>query len=481
MIDDRRNDGLTMAQASTPSLFDRTVAQLRDVWRDLSLRAWPGGGGNGFRPHLPDEDAARLRQRIAECVASRGGEMSARARAAEIGRAYISLAPEGRHRFLSILAKDFAADRETVDKAIIEYRQAKDLAAIDTAEEKLREALAAPRIRLLKQLTTLPDGFKFLIDLRAELLDHLKDDPSLRSLDRDLQELFTSWFDIGLLTLERIAWDSPAALLEKLIAYEAVHEIRSWSDLKNRLDSDRRCFAFFHPSIPAEPLIFVEVALVNGLADDIHKLLDEGAPRVEPGAADTAIFYSISNTQKGLRGISFGDFLIKTVVESLLRDLPNLKNFATLSPIPGFRRWLDTALAAAPANDEPPRKRFGGGNGDVAAAKLREILSRADWAQDAAQTDSIEEPMRRWCARYLCQEKSDGKALDAVARFHLTNGARLERINWLADRSAKGYKESYGMMVNYLYRLGDIEANHDAYVGQGQVVASPAVKALLKP
>jgi len=469
-----------MAQASPPSFFDRTVGQLREVWRDLSLRAWPGGG-NGFRPNLPDEDAARLRQRIAECVASRGGEVSARARAAEIGRAYLSLAPEGRHRFLSILAQDFAADRETVDEAILAYRQAKDTVELAAAEESLRDALAAPRVRLLKQLTTLPDGFKFLIDLRAELLDHLKDDPTLRGLDRDLQELFTSWFDIGLLTLERIGWDSPAALLEKLIAYEAVHEIRSWSDLKNRLDSDRRCFAIFHPSIPLEPLIFVEVALVNGLADDIHKLLDEGAPRAESAEADTAIFYSISNTQKGLRGISFGDFLIKKVVESLLRDMPNLKTFATLSPVPGFRRWLDTQLAAAPANDEPPRRRFGGANGDMSAAKLREALARPDWLQDAALAEAMEEPMRRWCARYLCQEKSGGKALDAVARFHLANGARLERINWLADRSPKGLKESYGLMVNYLYRLGDIEANHDAYVGQGQVVASPAIKALLKP
>ena len=470
-----------MAQVPTPSFFDRTVAQLRDVWRDLSLRAWPGGGGNGFRPNLPDDDAARLRQRIAECVASRGGEVSARARAAEIGRAYVSLAPEGRHRFLSILARDFAPDREAVDEAIIAYRQAKDLSGLAAAEEDLREALAAPRVRLLKQLTTLPDGFKFLIDLRAELLEHLKDDPSLRGLDRDLQELFTSWFDIGLLTLERIAWDSPAALLEKLIAYEAVHEIRSWSDLKNRLDSDRRCFAIFHPSLPLEPLIFVEVALVNGLADDIHKLLDEGAPKVEPAEADTAIFYSISNTQAGLRGISFGDFLIKKVAESLVRDLPNLKTFATLSPIPGFRRWLDAALAAAPANDGPPRWRLGGNNGEMPPAKLRELLAQPGWVQDPTIADSIADPMRRWCARYLCQEKSGGRALDAVARFHLANGARLERINWLADRSPKGLKESYGLMVNYLYRLADIEANHDAYVSQGQVAAAPAIKALLKP
>ena len=260
-----------------------------------------------------------------------------------------------------------------------------------------------------------------------------------------------------------------------------MHEIRSWSDLNNRLDSDRRCFAIFHPSLPLEPLIFVEVALVNGLADDIHKLLDEGAPKVEPAEADTAIFYSISNTQKGLRGISFGDFLIKKVAESLVRDLPNLKTFATLSPIPGFRRWLDAALAAAPANDEPARWRLGGNNGEIPPAKLRELLAQPAWVQDPTIADSVADPMRRWCARYLCQEKSGGRALDAVARFHLANGARLERINWLADRSAKGLKESYGLMVNYLYRLADIEANHDAYVSQGQVAAAPAIKALLKP
>jgi malonyl-CoA decarboxylase len=168
-------------------------------------------------------------------------------------------------------------------------------------------------------------------------------------------------------------------------------------------------------------------------------------------------------------------------VEFLLRDMPNLKTFATLSPVPGFRRWLDAELAAVPANDEPPRRRFGAANGDMSAAKLREALARPDWVQDAGLVESIAEPMRRWCARYLCQEKSGSKPLDAVARFHLANGARLERINWLADRSPKGLKESYGLMVNYLYRLADIEANHDAYVGQGQVVASPAIKALLKP
>jgi malonyl-CoA decarboxylase len=471
-----------MAQVSTPSLFGRTVAQLRDVWRDLSLRAWPGGGGNGFRPQLPDDDAARLRRRIAECVASRGGEVSARARAAEIGRAYVSLAPEGRRRFLSILARDFAPDRAAVDAAIAEYRKAGDATALTAAEEELREALTAPRVRLLRQLTTLPDGFKFLVELRAELLTFLKDDPELRGLDRDLQDLFTALFDVGLLTLDRISWDSPAALLEKLIAYEAVHEIRSWSDLKNRLDSDRRCFAFFHPRMAGEPLIFVEVALVNGLAGEVQGLLDENAPRVEPAEADTAIFYSISNTQKGLRGISFGDFLIKKVVESLLRDLPNLKNFATLSPIPGFRRWLDAALAAAPANDEAAPRRRPAGNGDMSPAKLREALARPDWPGDTERAVALAEPMRRWCARYLCLEKSDGKAaLDPVARFHLANGARLERLNWLADRSPKGMKDSYGMMVNYLYRLADIEANHDAYVGGGQVVTAPAIKALLKP
>ena len=226
--------------------------------------------------------------------------------------------------------------------------EAADPIARTAAERALRDALEPPRITLLRQFNALPEGVKFLVDLRAELIDLGRSEPLLAGLGEDLRRLLANWFDIGFLELQRITWESPAALLEKLMAYEAVHEIRGWTDLKNRLEADRRCFAYFHPRMPDEPLIFVEVALVSGMASDVNALLDEAAPVDDPQAADTAIFYSISNCQRGLAGISFGDFLIKRVVDALATELPRLKVFATLSPIPGFRAWLDAQLAAAP-------------------------------------------------------------------------------------------------------------------------------------
>jgi malonyl-CoA decarboxylase len=294
--------------------------------------------------------------------------------------------------------------------------------------------------------------------------------------------LFTSWFDIGLLTLERIDWDSPAALLEKLIAYEAVHEIQSWTDLKNRLDSDRRCYAFFHPRMPGEPLIFVEVALVAGMADNIQKLLDEGAPRVDPATADAAIFYSISNTQTGLRGISFGNFLIKRVAEQLARDLPNIKDFATLSPIPGLRQHVDgrlknegdSALTQGEIASLVPVT-----NQAAGAAAVRQLLDRPSWWEVPAINKALRPILSRLAARYLTTTDEKGRALDRVAHFHLGNGAVVERLNWLADTSANGLKQSYAMMVNYRYKLGDVSANHEAYA-TGRIVASRDVRALAK-
>jgi malonyl-CoA decarboxylase len=466
----------------SPSFFDRAVGNLRVAWREIAARV-AGPAAVAPAPDLPDDDVRRLSQRIEECLANRGGEVTARARAAEIGRAYLALSPKGRRRFLNLLADNFGPDRERIDAAIKAYQAAEDRAAVFGAVVDLREAAVPRRVRLLSQLTTLPDGFKFLVDLRAELLRHLPADKSLTGLDRDLQTLFTSWFDIGLLTLDRITWDSPAALLEKLIAYEAVHEIRSWTDLKNRLDADRRCYAFFHPRMPGEPLIFVEVALVSGMADNIQNLLDESAPHADPATADAAIFYSISNTQSGLRGISFGNFLIKRVADDLSRELPRLKTFATLSPIPGFRAWLDRGLAEGDGAllTAPELTRLA--ETPLAASHphgLKSLLADPAWPRDAATAEALAPALRRLCARYLLQEKSNGKPLDPVARFHLLNGARIERLNWLADTSAKGLQESAGLMVNYLYRLPDIESNHEAYVAQGRIAASSAVRALLK-
>ncbi len=293
----------------------------------------------------------------------------------------------------------------------------------------------------------------------------------------------TSWFDVGFLELRQITWDAPAALLEKLIEYEAVHAIAGWDDLKHRLADDRRCFAFFHPRMPDEPLIFVWVALVEGMSTDIHDLLDQATVLQDPEAADTAIFYSISNAQPGLRGISFGDFLIKRVVDSLRVELPGLKNFATLSPIPGFRRWAWQALdegklafteaeaarlvAVAAAND--------------AAAALRQLLARAGWDADETVVEAARGPLMRFCAHYLLNEKSPlGTSRDAVAHFHLNNGAQVAQLNWLADGSAKGKDQSAGIMVNYRYMLDRIERNHELYRGEHKVRASAEVRSLLK-
>lgn len=461
------------------NVVDRTLANLRNVWREIATST-RGVLGGVQRSDLPDGDTAQLRQQMQSCLDVSGGEVSARARAAELGRTFLGLNQTGRDRFLRVLATDFGVDRNEIDR-----RCAALLKATETerpaAEIALRAALSSPRVRLLRQFNALPEGVKFLVDRRAELIELANGDPAMRGLAADFRELLADWFDIGFLELKRISWDSPAALLEKLIAYEAVHEIRGWNDLKNRLEADRRCFAFFHPRMPDEPLIFVEVALVRGMADNIHTLLDETAPHGDPHAADTAIFYSISNCQRGLDGISFGDFLIKRVVDALAAELPKLKVFATLSPVPGFRAWLGQT-AGRPDLLLPAETRALAalaGNGAEPPA-LETLLDRPDWPRDPAMVAALRDPMLRLCAHYLVQEKGrGGRTVDPVAHFHLTNGARVERLNWLGDVSAKGLQQSAGIMVNYRYRLADIEANHEAYRGEGEVAAGSAVRHLV--
>jgi malonyl-CoA decarboxylase len=298
------------------------------------------------------------------------------------------------------------------------------------------------------------EGIRFLVDMRAEMLPHLKNDKRLQALDAEMEYMFSTWFDVGFLELRRMSWDSPASLLEKLIQYEAVHDIKSWTDLKNRLDSDRRCYGFFHPRLPDEPLIFVEVALLNEMASAITPLLDEAAAPADLSKATTAIFYSISNTQTGLKGVSFGDSLIKRVVETLKAEFPKLKTFATLSPIPGFRAWLqrkEPQLAASLA--------------DV------DVLNLSD-------KSNIRSQLCAQAARYLALELQDGKPWDAVARFHLNNGARIERINWGGDPSTKGIKQSHGLMVNYLYDLKKLDKNREM-LANGTIPVSSDVEKLL--
>ncbi|MBI1244399.1 MAG: malonyl-CoA decarboxylase [Alphaproteobacteria bacterium] len=479
-----------MTEARTSQKF---VARLREAWRGLSTSARAVVGvPRAEHPDLPDEDLGALRVRIADCLEGRGGETRARARAAELGQLYLGLSSDGRKRFMRLLAAETEIDRAaaiSAARAALEAWEGGDAKSIAKSERVLRQSMDSPRGRLLAQFTALPDGVKFLIDRRAELLEWSKEDAVFAAIADELRELFIAWFDLGFLELERITWESPAVLLERLAAYEAVHAVRDWADLKNRLDSDRRFFAFFHPRMPLEPLIFVEVALVNGLADNVQDLLDEKAPLGDPRVADTAIFYSISNAQRGLAGISFGGFLIKRVAQTLGAEFPNIRVFATLSPVPGFRTWLDKRIA-----EGMPKLLLAGERKALAAAlvarggkavaankgELKRALASGSWLEDPALADALKAPLSRLCARYLVEAKRpDGRALDPVAHFHLSNGARVERLNWRADASAKGIRQSAGLMVNYLYRLGDIETNHEAYAADGKVAMSSAVKSLL--
>jgi len=320
-----------------------SIVNLMRTWRGLKSTARHAIKGE-VHPDLPKEDMEYLHRRMTECVEGKGGEVSARARSAELGHIYMHLNKKGKDRFLKMLGRDFNLEDDRVIAHLKKFKGARNEQERLSAELSLREALNSPRLQILRQFNTLSDGFKFLVDMRADLLALNKNDISLERLEKDIKFLLRSWFDIGLLDMSEISWNSPTALLEKLIKYEAVHEISSWADLKNRLDSDRRCFAFFHNKMPDEPLIFIEVALVKGMADNVQVLLDQNRPADDPDEADTAIFYSINNTQRGLTGISFGNFLIKWVVTELSSTLKNLKVFATLSPVPGFRNWLDPLI-----------------------------------------------------------------------------------------------------------------------------------------
>ncbi|MBI1775550.1 MAG: malonyl-CoA decarboxylase family protein [Proteobacteria bacterium] len=467
--------------AKTPDFFDRTLANLSSMWRDLAERA--GFAERRIRdPGVSEDDAETIRTQFRECLDAKGGEVSARARAAELGGAYLGLSTEGRKRFLKILATDFALDTNELGRAVESYVASTDEVERLEAERALRFAMLAPRVRLVTQFASLPDGVKFLVDLRADLLGSADGDAALESLDLDLKALLASWFDVGFLELRRITWDSPASLLEKLSRYEAVHRVRSWGDLKNRLDADRRCYGFFHPRMPNEPLIFLEVALVRGMAGSIQAVLDERAPLQDPRQADTAIFYSISNTQEGLRGIGFGSFLIKNVVDDLALEFPRLQTYATLSPIPGFRRWLGK-LTLEDLNDYlATDERVAASEAAHAADQgedFRALLEQPRWHAKPEWTEILRAPLSRLAAVYLLAERRGGKPLDPVARFHLGNGASVERLNWLADTSPKGLVESAGMMVNYGYRSADIEANHETYALGGPVAASGALKRLV--
>ncbi len=437
-----------------------------DRLRRGGLRGAPKRPALDVAPGLPERDAARLRDVITELLGLHD-TMTQRAEAAAVADAYVALSDDGRRNFLRLLAFDFWTDTAAVDTAVDALRSGGNRRA---TERRLRDVLVPPASRLLRLLSGLEGGVKFLVDLRADVLRVANDDPELADLDRELKGQLATLFDVGLLELRRITWDAPAVLLEKLIAYEAVHAIRSWDDLKNRLDSDRRCFAFFHPAMPDEPLVFVEIALTAGIATQLPPLLDARAPELDLDRADTAVFYSISNCQPGLAGVNLGTALIKQVVEALRLDLPQLRRFVTLSPIPGFRAWIGGELEGAGATLRAgERELLPAGPGRVLAR-----LSTAEWDADEA----IRPALLALCARYLTTAP-EGRSPDPVANFHLSNGASVESIDWMADPSPTGRDRSFGIMANYLYEAEHIPERAEAYATRGDVPMSSAVRDLV--
>jgi len=404
-----------------------------------------GGGGIDRRTH---ELFALCQALLAE-----SGEYASTALARDALAAYQGLNERCREEFFDLLVQQLSPTPDDVARAAAAYQA-------DPTPERLAELQAAAepaRQELFRRLNMAPGGTAALVGMRRELLAGVRAHPQWQAIDWDLRHLLRSWFNRGFLRLERIDWRTSALMLEKLIQYEAVHAIQGWHDLHRRLEGDRRCYAFFHPQLPDEPIIFIEVALTRGMSSQVQPLLDTRSTVVQPVNADCAMFYSITNCQEGLRGISFGNLLIKQVAEDLKREFPHLRRFATLSPIPGFRRWLE---GAAP----------------------KDVLARiADPAWHLGEADeALQKTLLRLCAYYLLNAKQGDEPLDAVARFHLGNGAVLERLNWMGDTSESGMARSAGMMVNYVYWLAEVERNHERYFREHRIVASPAVEKLAR-
>jgi malonyl-CoA decarboxylase len=435
------------------AFFSDLLSTISERSRTLLRRGEPADGKH---------DASELIE-LCEALLSGRGEASGTAMARELLDGYHDLDASGRLAFFQELARHYGPDHERLKQAMEAWHdQPSDADASD-----LHFASEPRRQELFRRLNRAPGGTGELVQMRSDLLDLLKGRGELAALDRDVVHLLSSWFNRGFLVLRKIDWSTPANILEQIIRYEAVHEIRDWNDLRRRIDpADRRCYAFFHPAMPDAPLIFVEVALTETTPGAIAPLLAEERQPVAIERARTAVFYSISNTQRGLGGISFGSFLIKQVVEELQRELPKLDTFVTLSPVPNFMQWVNEGKDVPLTDDE---------------RKLLENLDKPDWFENAELTAQLRAVLEPLAAYYFLKARTPkGRLIDSVARFHLGNGARLERINWLGDLSQKGLRESAGVMVNYLYRLDDIEKNHEAYANEGEVVASSAVKKLLK-
>ena len=383
------------------------------------------------------------------------GEASGLALACEVIADFQALDDANQTLFFEALAHAFDADHEGIVSATDAYRANPSSEQLAT----LAKAIEAPRVKLFRRMNMAPDATSVLVKMRGALLQLLPNHPELKRVDTDLKHQFVSWFNRGFLELRVIDWNSPAAVLERIIQYESVHAIQGWDDLRSRLRENRMCFAFFHPAMPDDPLVFVEVALTSGVPTAIAPLIDKTAEPANLKDLDTVVFYSISNCHPGLAGVSFGNFLIKQVVEEVGKRHPKAKRYVTLSPVPGFCKWLAAENSAS-------------------ALDIHELRSLAK-VHGTDTTDPRWEAALGLCARYLVRERSQDLALDPVARFHLGNGASLHAIHWAADLSDKGLQQSAGMMVNYLYDLDSIEENHDAYFDQGEVAVSRTVARLL--
>jgi malonyl-CoA decarboxylase len=331
--------------------------------------------------------------------------------------------------------------------------------------EKLNKSLKTKCQKLFSRMNMAPNGTKAIVQLREDLLEFLPKYPQLKPLDVDLRTLLTTWFNPGFLVLKKIDWETEAAVLEKIIQYETVHHIGNWNDLKQRLVNNRRCFAYFHPALDDDPLIFVEVALTRKIAASVQAILNDNQNDVK---RDTAIFYSINNCQRGLKRIPLGNFLIKMVATEIARENPNIKTFSSLSPVTGFAGWLKAELKSK-------KSMLFGNDRDV----LKQALNPG-WHKDTRLVKKIKKPLMRACAHYLVNEKRGDKPLNSVARFHFGNGAELYRINWMGNSSKHGIDDSFGIMVNYLYDLKNIESNHEDYMINGGLAVSRSVRKLLE-
>jgi len=416
------------------------------------------------------EASARSESLIELCehLLSGRGEASGVALARDILTRYAEMKIGPRIAFFEGLAQRFGTQPDRMEQAIAVWREQPS----DETAAQVHAASEPRRQELFRRLNLAPGGTQALVRMREQLVDVLSNRKDLDSVDDDFVHLFTSWFNRGFLVLRHIDWSTPAIVLEKIIRYEAVHEIHDWDDLRRRIDPrDRRCYAFFHPALVDEPLIFVEVALTRDIPDAIAPILATGREAVEPEKARTATFYSISNCQRGLTGVSFGNFLIKQVVEEINREIPKLATFVTLSPVTSFANWL-----------KREREQENSSALTEADKTALAVLDEPRWWENAEKAEALRDPVMRAATWYYLRARSPrGLPVDAVARFHLGNGARLERINWLADTSDKAMAQSHGLMVNYLYDLDEIEKNHEAFAETRTVVASNTVQRLLRP